>query len=235
MKKQLTVILLSALLLSGCASGRMGNPSAIAAGASIGGSLGNAVGGIIGENNRGWRGGYRGSAIGTIVGTIAGAAVGSALTAPKEQKTDVYIPRTPREDVYMESPSSSSKRPVVQKAAATLRLRKIRFIDDSRNQVIDAGENSKVVFEIMNEGREPVYNVVPIVEQVSKMKHINISPSVMIEEILPNDGIRYTATISAGERLKEGTAVFRIAVADGNGTICDAQEFTIPTQELRRD
>ena len=26
MKKQLTVILLSALLLSGCASGRMGNP-----------------------------------------------------------------------------------------------------------------------------------------------------------------------------------------------------------------
>ena len=35
MKKQLTVILLSALLLSGCASGRMGNPGAIMAGASI--------------------------------------------------------------------------------------------------------------------------------------------------------------------------------------------------------
>ena len=32
MKKQLTVILLSALLLSGCASGRMGNPGAIMAG-----------------------------------------------------------------------------------------------------------------------------------------------------------------------------------------------------------
>ena len=31
MKKQLTVILLSALLLSGCASGRMGNPGAIMA------------------------------------------------------------------------------------------------------------------------------------------------------------------------------------------------------------
>ena len=35
MKKQLTVILLSALILSGCASGRMGNPGAIMAGASI--------------------------------------------------------------------------------------------------------------------------------------------------------------------------------------------------------
>ena len=62
MKKQLTVFLLSVLLLSGCASGRMGNPGAIVAGASIGGSLGGSIGGLIGDNNRGWRGGYRGSA-----------------------------------------------------------------------------------------------------------------------------------------------------------------------------
>ena len=47
MKKQLTVILLSALILSGCASGRMGNPGAIMAGASIGGSLGSSIGGLI--------------------------------------------------------------------------------------------------------------------------------------------------------------------------------------------
>ena len=68
MKKQITVILLSALILSGCASGRMGNPGAIMAGASIGGSLGGSIGGLIGDNNHGWRGGYRGSAIGNIVG-----------------------------------------------------------------------------------------------------------------------------------------------------------------------
>lgn len=83
MRKQLTVILLSALILSGCASGRMGNPGAIVGGAAIGGSLGSSIGGLIGDNNRGWRGGYRGSAIGNIVGTIAGAAIGNALTAPK--------------------------------------------------------------------------------------------------------------------------------------------------------
>ena len=76
MRKQLTVILLSALMLSGCASGRMGNPGAIVGGAAIGGSLGSSIGGLIGDNNRGWRGGYRGSAIGNIVGTIAGAAIG---------------------------------------------------------------------------------------------------------------------------------------------------------------
>ena len=47
MRKQLTVILLSALMLSGCASGRMGNPGAIVGGAAIGGSLGSSIGGLI--------------------------------------------------------------------------------------------------------------------------------------------------------------------------------------------
>ena len=214
MKKQLTVILLSALLLSGCASGRMGNPGAIMAGASIGGSLGSSIGGLIGDNNHGWRGGYRGSAI------------GNALTAPRQEQIeeDAYIPevREVRVQKYKKQP--------VQQPISQLKLRKIRFIDDNRSHVIDAGENSKIIFEIMNEGRNPVYNVVPVVETVGKVKHLGISPSVMIEEILPGEGIRYTASIHAGERLKDGEVTFRVAVADENGVICDSQEFTLPTQ-----
>ena len=226
MKKQLTVFLLSVLLLSGCASGRMGNPGAIVAGASIGGSLGGSIGGLIGDNNRGWRGGYRGSAIGNIVGTIAGAAIGSALTAPRQEpiEDDAYVPevREVRVQKY--------KKQTVQQPVSQLKLRRIRFIDDNRSHVIDAGENSKIIFEIMNEGRKPVYNVVPVVETVGKVKHIGISPSVMVEEILPGEGIRYTASIHAGDRLKDGEVTFCVAVADENGVICDSQEFTLPTQ-----
>ena len=226
MKKQLTVFLLSVLLLSGGASGRMGNPGAIVAGASIGGSLGGSIGGLIGDNNRGWRGGYRGSAIGNIVGTIAGAAIGSALTAPRQEpiEDDAYVPevREVRVQKYKKQP--------VQQPVSQLKLRRIRFIDDNRSHVIDAGENSKIIFEIMNEDRKPVYNVVPVVETVGKVKHIGISPSVMVEEILPGEGIRYTASIHAGNRLKDGEVTFRVAVADENGVICDSQEFTLPTQ-----
>lgn len=226
MKKQLTVFLLSVLLLSGCASGRMGNPGAIVAGASIGGSLGGSIGGLIGDNNRGWRGGYRGSAIGNIVGTIAGAAIGSALTAPRQEpiEDDAYVPevREVRVQKYKKQP--------VRQPVSQLKLRRIRFIDDNRSHVIDAGENSKIIFEIMNEDRKPVYNVVPVVETVGKVKHIGISPSVMVEEILPGEGIRYTASIHAGDRLKDGEVTFRVAVADENGVICDSQEFTLPTQ-----
>ena len=226
MKKQLTVFLLSVLLLSGCASGRMGNPGAIVAGASIGGSLGGSIGGLIGDNNRGWRGGYRGSAIGNIVVTIAGAAIGSALTAPRQEpiEDDAYVPEV-REVRVQKYKKQSVQQPVSQ-----LKLRRIRFIDDNRSHVIDAGENSKIIFEIMNEGRKPVYNVVPVVETVGKVKHIGISPSVMVEEILPGEGIRYTASIHAGDRLKDGEVTFRVAVADENGVICDSQEFTLPTQ-----
>ena len=226
MKKQLTVFLLSVLLLSGCASGRMGNPGAIVAGASIGGSLGGSIGGLIGDNNRGWRGGYRGSAIGNIVGTIAGAAIGSALTAPRQEpiEDDAYVPevREVRVQKYKKQP--------VRQPVSQLKLRRIRFIDDNRSHVIDAGENSKIIFEIMNEDGKPVYNVVPVVETVGKVKHIGISPSVMVEEILPGEGIRYTASIHAGNRLKDGEVTFRVAVADENGVICDSQEFTLPTQ-----
>lgn len=225
MKKQLTVFLLSVLLLSGCASGRMGNPGAIVAGASIGGSLGGSIGGLIGDNNRGWRGGYRGSAIGNIVGTIAGAAIGSALTAPRQEpiEDDAYVPevREVRVQKYKKQP--------VRQPVSQLKLRRIRFIDDNRSHVIDAGENSKIIFEIMNEDRKPVYNVVPVVETVGKVKHIGISPSVMVEEILPGEGIRYTASIHAGN-MKDGEVTFRVAVADENGVICDSQEFTLPTQ-----
>ena len=216
MKKQITVILLSALILSGCASGRMGNPGAIMAGASIGGSLGGSIGGLIGDNNHGWRGGYRGSAIGNIVGTIAGAAIGNALTAPRQEpiEEDAYIPEVREVRVR-----KYKKQPQVQRPLTQLKLRRIRFIDDNRSHVIDAGENSKIIFEI-----------IPLVETVGKVKHLGISPSVMIEEILPGEGIRYTASIHAGEKLKDGEVTFRVAVADENGIICDSQEFTLPTQ-----
>ncbi|WP_294630345.1 glycine zipper family protein [uncultured Bacteroides sp.] len=230
MKKQLTVMLLFVLILSGCVSGRMGNPGAIVAGASIGGSLGSSIGGLVGDRNRGWRGGYHGSAIGNIVGTIAGAAIGSALTAPKQEpiEDNAYIPEV--HEIRIPKYKQSSQQ--VRQSFTQLKLRRIRFIDDNRNHVIDAGENSKIIFEIMNEGRNPVYNVVPVVETVGKVKHIGISPSVMIEEILSGEGIRYTASIHVGERLRDGEITFRVAVADENGVICDSQEFTLLSAKI---
>lgn len=228
MKKLMTTpmaaILALSLLLSGCGTGRMaaGDPYATLTGASIGGNVGGALGGLIGESNRGWRGGYRGSAIGTIVGTIAGAAIGYAATAPKQ--TEEYSYRVERTPSYRPQPEVRSS------AMDNLVIRNIRFIDDDRDHIISSGENSRVVFEIMNEGDRTAYNVVPLVTETTGMKRIYISPSVLIEQIQPHNGVKYTANISAGSRIKTGEVVIRLAVTDANGQEYDWQEFSLPTQ-----
>ena len=218
-------ILALAILFSGCGTGRMasGDPNAVFAGAAIGGNVGGAIGGLIGESNRGWRGGYRGSAIGTIVGTIAGAAIANAATAPKQ--TEEYSYRVERtQPTYTPRPEGRPS------AINNLKIRNIRFIDDNRDHVINSGENCKVVFEIINEGNRSAFNVVPVVAEITGMKRIYISPSVMIEQIAPQEGVKYTASISAGDRIKTGEVVIRIAVADENGQEYDWQEFSLPTQ-----
>ena len=40
-------------------------------------------------------------------------------------------------------------------------------IRDSRNYVIDAGEDSKLVFDVVNDGDVPAYNVTPVIEEMS--------------------------------------------------------------------
>lgn len=209
MKKCILGVLVSAILFSSCGTSQMasGDPNAIFAGAAIGSNVGGAIGGIIGESNHGWRGGYRGSAIGSIVGAIAGAAIGSAATAPKKQEEPSYrIERT------------------------NLKIHNIRFIDDNRDHAISSGESSKVIFEIINEGDRTAYNVVPVVVETTGMKRIYISPSVMLEQIAPNDGVKYTANMSAGDKIKTGEINIRIAVADEFGQEYDWQEFSLPTQ-----
>ena len=82
----------------------------------------------------------------------------------------------------------------------------------------------------MNEGDRTVYNVVPVVTETTGMKRIYISPSVMVEQIAPHNGVKYTASISAGERIKTGNITIRVAVANGNGQQYDRQEFALPTE-----
>ena len=207
MKKSFIGILAATIILSGCGTSQMaaGDPNAVLAGAAIGSNVGGAIGGLIGDSNGGWRG----SAIGTIIGTIAGAAIANAATAPKKQEEYSY--RIERTQPY---PPQSGRQPQAS-AIDHLRIRNIRFIDDSRNHVINSGENCKVIFEIMNEGNKTAYNVVPV---------------VMIEQITPHNGVKYTANISAGERIKTGNVTIRIAIADEYGDEYDWQEFSLPTQ-----
>ena len=113
---------------------------------------------------------------------------------------------------------------------ALIEIRNARFIDADHDGVLRAGEECKVTFEVMNHSSKVLYDVQPTVLDVSENKHIHISPNLHVERIEPNSGIRYTATILADKKLKDGTAVIRVAVAQGNREITSqVQEFTVRT------
>lgn len=227
-------ILLSVALLLGCSPyGMRGNPAAVQAGAAIGGVLG----AIVGDR----AGGYNGSQFGALIGTVAGAAVGNAVTTPREESYQVdeyYIksrPSAPRyennsryeDDLRYEGSPYSENTPL----ASGLRIINLRFIDDNRNHVIDAEEDSKLVFDIVNDGDVPAYNVTPIIEEVSGMKHLLVSPSAQIAYMAVGNQIRYTATIRGGRKLKAGEAQFRVYATESNGAVTEMHEFSLPTQK----
>lgn len=215
MKKILVLLLPMVVTLSSCYTTSMkGSPAAVAAGSSIGGVLGS----IVGDR----AGGYHGSQFGALLGTVTGAVIGNAVTTPRQEKVVVeenYPERTPSESYY---------------APSGLRITNIRFIDDNRNHVIDAEETCKLVFEIVNEGDVSAYNITPIVEEVTEMKHLTISPSVQISYLPQGDKVRYTTTIAGGKRLKTGEAVFRLYTTESNGAVSEAHEFSLPTAKRRK-
>ena len=210
--KRYIAILLTASLLTGCGTsqGLQGDPDAILTGAAIGGNVGSAIGGLIGDSGHSWHGGYRGSAIGTIVGTLAGAAIGNAVSTPRRQPDTQAPERIPANEAMEE-----------------VRIHNIRFIDEGRDQTVNAGEDCKIVFDIVNEGNQTAFNVIPSVTEESGMKHIYLSPSVMVDEIGAGEGVKYTAHLSAGRKLKNGTLTIRIALNDTNGWTYDQKEFTL--------
>ncbi len=206
--KNLFCLLLSMVLFTSCYTVSMsGSPAAVSAGASIGGVLGS----IVGERAGGWHG----SQFGSLVGTVAGAAIGNAVTTPRTEK------------VVIEEKSEANPYYV----PSGLQVTNIRFIDDNRNHTIDAEENCKLIFDIVNEGDYSAYNITPIIEEVSGMKHISISPSVQISYLPQGEKVRYTATVAGGKRLKSGEAVFRVYTSESNGAVSDAHEFALPTQK----
>lgn len=206
--KNIHCLLLSLLMFTSCYTVSMsGSPAAVSAGASIGGVLGS----IVGDRAGGWQG----SQFGALVGTVAGAAIGNAVTTPRTEKVLVEE-RSVAEPYY---------------APSGLRITNIRFIDDNRNHTIDADESCKLVFDIVNEGDVSAYNITPIIEEVSGMKHIGISQSVQISYLPQGDKVRYTATIAGGKRLKSGEAVFRVYTIESNGIVSDVHEFSLPTQK----
>lgn len=90
------------------------------------------------------------------------------------------------------------------KSDGKLTIRNVRFADSNGDGVLSGEEIGHVSFEIYNETAAPIYNFDPSVVEAEANKRIYISPSVRVENIMPGQGLRYTATVKADRRIKDG-------------------------------
>ena len=90
------------------------------------------------------------------------------------------------------------------KSDGKLTIRNVRFADSNGDGVLSGDEICQVSFEIYNETDAPIYNFDPSVVEAEANKRIYISPSVRVENIMPGQGLRYTATVKADRRIKDG-------------------------------
>lgn len=215
MKKGFMMILCVLLIMSSCTSNTAG-------GAYVGGQFGHVIGSAVGGITGGWRGHHTGALIGTVGGMVAGAAIGSAIDKAEERKYEERIPQRRNlpeyERVYMDD------------VVSMLEIRHAEILESQRDGVLTRGEECTVVFEIHNTSDNPVYDICPFVEDATGNKHINISPNLRIESIGPRQAVRYTATILADKKLKDGEIIVRLGVAQGGRKIgTQTREFRVPT------
>jgi len=221
--RKLLIILFGVLMLTSCGpNGAEGNPGVIMAGAQAGGILGS----IIGDSGSRY-GDYHGQMWGSLIGTIAGAAIGNAISTPKKQNNDLMAENAIDANPYSIKESGTY---IPLSKQSVLKIQNIRFIDDGRNQVINSNEECKIIFEVVNDTDYPVLDVTPMVEEISGQKNINISPSAGVEKIEAHDGIRYTAFVHSGGKIKDGEAVFRVYAVEQSGKVSNVRDFSIPVR-----
>ena len=115
-----------------------------------------------------------------------------------------------------------------------LEIRHARVSDANHDMMLTQNEECKVSFEIHNTSGHDVFNVQPMVVELTGNKHVHISTNLNVEGIPAGGGVRYTATILADGKLKDGEVRIRIGVMLGNRAMASQiQEFVIPTKKLR--
>lgn len=251
MKKFIVISLAGAMLLSSCSTTESGASN----GAFFGSILGSAIGGITGGYRGSDIGTIVGMAGGAVVGAAIGQASEkeeqrkydeymrrrndqSGFDPNNGNDQSGFDPNNGGDDrIVMEEevPSQTVTLDELKRMEGfnvnineSIHLRHEDFSDANGDGFITPGEECKVSFEIMNNSDVEIFDVIPTVIETTGNKHIHISPTVRIESIRPHQGVRYTATVLADKRLKDGNAVIRVTVTQGRNDIASmAKEFNI--------
>lgn len=90
-------------------------------------------------------------------------------------------------------------------------IRNVSITDQNGDGMLGRNEVCRVSFEIMNRGRNTIYNITPEVVEMSGNGHIYISQGITVESIGGGNGVRYTASVAGDNKIKSGTIMLRLS------------------------
>ncbi len=246
-KVTLFLLLASVVLFTSCATG---------VGAVVGGALGSAIGGVSG----GPRGHDVGLLVGAATGALVGATIDAASQDKQAQqqaedqrqyqqeKARLAANRAARErerggydysnddrvDIDFGDNSDFESVTIENEnyvGGPRIEIRNVRFIDSDGSNTISRGEQCSIAFELYNASDETVYDIEPYVTERSSNSHISISPSILIESLAAQKGVKYTARLVADNSLRDGSADFTINVDVDGERVGEGVSFSIPTSK----
>lgn len=251
MKKVLTLALGATLVLSSCDT--YTGVGAVT-GAQFGNVIGSAIGGITGGWRGSDWGSLIGTAAGAAAGAAIGAAVDQSQQQKYDDYAAARAERRSRQtyerssqrstgrdygynnsgsygansgEVFDPTNSGDDRIAFDLPVSEPIVIRRAELTDANGDGVLKRGEECTVRFEIMNNSDKTVYDICPMVDDVTGNKHVHVSQNLRIESIAPHQGVRYSATILADNRLKDGEVNIRVGVMQGN------KEITSQTREFR--
>ena len=261
MKKIITFAFIFSLIISGCGThAAQGAYTGSQIGSVLGSAIGGLSDGWRGSNVGTIAGLVGGAVVGGAIGNAYDGKSGKKITESRnnryyddeddyrqykrknkrqkyynEDSNDRNYSSHEGDDMYYGSVENNSSNYVNARPSLSsskkLSLQNIVFYDNDDNGILSGEEQAELVFEIYNNSRNTVYNIVPIIEETSGMKHLYISPNRSIGQIAPGKTIRYTAYVKADRKIKDGFARFRISIYNGsNQLIAPSTEFEVETR-----
>ncbi len=103
---------------------------------------------------------------------------------------------------------------------------------NSRNDLsLVRNESATLVLELYNASDTTLYNIEPIVQEVTHNKHILLSKNVKINRVEPYSTIRCTFQVVTDKRLNNGSAIFTVKVKQNNRLVSLDKMLEIETRK----
>lgn len=140
----------------------------------------------------------------------------------------IRIPANNDREVSIDDLAHSNK-----KKYNCVELRNVTVTDQNGDGMLGRKEVCRVSFEIMNKGQHTIYNITPEIVETDNNSHIFISQGITVESIGAGNGVRYTASVAADNKIKDGTIELKLS-AKNNGMALAEQTIQIKTTHQKK-